>query len=105
MAAKYNYSMIRGDSKVLRVQCDPPFSDGDRVQMMVRESFDSDPVLSKEITDFDNGDAVIAIAHDDTKDIDPGDYVYDIQVTWAGGNVQTLIQKSRFRIEEDITHD
>lgn len=105
MAAKYNYTMIRGDSRTLRVSCDPAFSPGDRVQMMVKEDYNTDAVISKEVTEFDGGDAVIVIAHDDTKDVTPGDYVYDIQVTWASGNVQTIISKSRFRIEEDITHE
>lgn len=105
MAARYNYTMIRGDSRTLRVICEPPFSSGDTVRMMVRESFDSPALLSKEVTDFEDGAAIIEISHDDTKDKAPGDYLYDVQVTWASGAVQTIIQKSRFRIEEDITHD
>ena len=34
-----------------------------------------------------------------------GEYVYDVQVTRGDGRVKTLVPKSRFTLEEEITHD
>ena len=107
MAAKYNYSLIRGDTNVLsvRVKTGNPFTAGDAVQLMVRESYDSEAVISKSVTEFDgNGKAFFVFTNEDTQSLTPGDYVYDIQVVRASGNVTTLIEKSRFRIREDVTY-
>lgn len=103
-AVKYNYSMIRGDSTSIRITCDPAFQTGDEIAMMVREDADSEAVISKTVTEFQDGAAVIGFLPEDTRELPAGDYVYDIQVTWASGNVQTIVQMSRFRIMEDVTH-
>ncbi len=44
-------------------------------------------------------------SHDDTKNLDYGDYVYDVQLTTVAGNVCTIITPHRFRLEEEVNFD
>ena len=106
MAVKLNWSMIRGDSdsRTVRVTSGNPLTTGDKVAMQVRPSYDGEVLVSKEVTDFPNGDAVIKILPEDTAELTPGRYYYDVQLTRAGGSVLTIIEKSRFELREDITH-
>ena len=100
-----NISMIRGDSETLTIRCSEPFVHGDTVYMTVRESAESGVEFQERVTAFgDEGEAVIGISHDDTKNMAFGSYFYDVQVTRADGRVKTLIPKSRLVLEEEITY-
>jgi hypothetical protein len=101
---KVNITMTRGDSESLTVTCSVPFTNGDTVYFTVREDAESEILLQKIITDFPDGAAVIPIYPEDTEGMDFGDYVYDIQVTRAGGVVTTLIVPSRFKLNEEVTY-
>ena len=97
-------SMIRGDSEAIRVRCDPPFSPGDALGMQVRERADDDTALiTREITDFPDGTALIVLEPEDTAGLDAGKYVYDLDVRWADGRRKTIVEKSAFTIREDVT--
>ena len=100
-----NISLIRGDTETLTVKCSVPFAAGDTVTMTVKESVDSEqPALQEIVESFGaQGEATIIIAHEDTEWLELGSYVYDIQVTRADGTVKTLVPKSGFRLEEDVT--
>lgn len=98
-------SMVRGDSEILNIMCsEAPFEEGDSIKLTVRQSVDSDIVIQKTVTDFDDGMAVIEFDPGDTSGLDFGDYVYDIQLTRADGKVTTIIKVSQFRIEEEVTY-
>lgn len=100
-----NITMIRGDSESITVTCSPTsFSAGDTVYFTVREDAEEPIVLQKVVTEFTDGQAVIGIQHADTEGMEFGDYVYDIQVTWANGTVTTLVPASRFRLNEEVTY-
>lgn len=99
-----NISMVRGDSESLTVTCSTPFSAGDTVYLTVREDAESDIAMQKIVTEFPDGTAVFIIEPDDTEGLDFGNYVYDIQVTWAGGVVKTLVGPARFRLTEEVTY-
>ena len=111
---KLNISMIRGDSESITVACYEksgggerafmPLEDGDTVYFTVRPDAESPVVLQKMIEDFPEGKAVIALDPEDTADLDFGDYVYDVQLTRANDTVTTLIEPSRFRLEEEVTY-
>ena len=76
-----NISMVRGDSESVTVRC-----------------------MQKIVTEFPDGKAVFIIEPDDTEGLDFGNYVYDIQVTWAGGVVKTLVGPARWRLTEEVTY-
>ena len=99
-----NLSMVRGDSERLSVSCSTPFASGDQVAFTVRKNVESPVDIRKIVTSFDDGKAVIAIDPADTADMDFGAYVYDIQVTWGSGIVKTVVKKSIFNLEEEVTY-
>ena len=101
---KVNITMTRGDSESLTVTCSVPFANGDTVYFTVREDAEGEILLQKIITDFPDGAAVIPIYPEDTEGMDFGDYVYDVQITWADGTVKTVIDPSRFRLNEEVTY-
>ena len=39
---------------------------------------------------------------EDTKNLDFGTYVYDLQITFADGTVDTFISKSILKLEEEV---
>lgn len=73
----------------------------DRVVLTVKKSTtDKAKVLQKTAV---NG--VITISPADTKNLDYGDYVYDVQITTVAGDVCTIVTPHRFRIEEEVNFD
>ncbi len=100
-----NISMTRGDTETLTIRCSVPFEDGDTVYMTARESVEAPVAFQKIVREFgDEGEAVIVIDHEDTRDLAFGDYVYDVQVTRAAGAVKTLIQPSKLKLTEEVTY-
>lgn len=97
-------SMVRGDTERISVTPSVAFESGDIVTMTVRKDVDSPIELQKIVTEFDNGAAYIDITHEDTETMDFGAYVYDIQVQWESGAIKTLIKKSVFKLEEEVTY-
>ena len=77
-----NISMPRGNTERLKIRCSVPFEDGDTVYMTARESVEAPVAFQKIVREFgDEGETVIVIDHEDTRDLAFGDYVYDVQVT------------------------
>lgn len=102
--------MIRGDTEQLVVTCqlsdgtERPFEEGDTVTLTVAWPL-GETVLQKAVTSFVEGTAVILIAHVDTNELTPGEYVYDVQLTTRDGTVATIIPPARFVLEGDVTRD
>ena len=107
-----NISMIRGDSEVIKVSCrnesgvDVPFAEGDIVYFTVKKSpYTEEKILQKIVTEFTDGVALINISPEDTRELKPGAYYYDIQLNRANGQVKTIIPPSRFTINAEVTYD
>lgn len=107
-----NLSMIRGDSEsiILSLKKDEdmiPFNQGDTVYFTIKQNANTDKIMmQKIITTFDeDGNCIIEINPDDTKDFSFRDYVYDIQLNDSNGRVTTIIPCSKFAILEEVTHD
>ena len=109
----YDISIIRGDSESLTVRCydaagQPlPFVEDEIVYFTVKLRYtDTEYVLQKVITEFDEGAAIIEISPEDTKGLYfSKDYYYDIQLTRADGSVTTIVPCSIFRLGVEITDD
>ena len=99
--------MIRGDTEQLVVTCqlsdgtERPFEEGDVVAFTVAWPL-GETVLQKTVTSFVEGAAVI---HEDTNELTPGEYAYDVQLTARDGTVATIIPPARFALEGDVTRD
>ena len=110
-------SLIRGDTDSFTVEVldatnpniDPvqvPLVEGDTVYFTVKDSVaDTIKRLQKIITAFNNGKAEIFITHDDTKNLNVKKYMYDIQISFAGGDVKTIIGPSKFELLSEVTYD
>jgi hypothetical protein len=107
-----NISMIRGDSECIKVSCrnesgvDIPLVEGDIVYFTVKRStYTEEKILQKIVTEFTDGVALITIFPEDTRELKPGAYYYDIQLTRANGQVKTIIPPSRFTINAEVTYE
>lgn len=105
-------SMIRGDSEsiILSLKEDGnmiPFNQGDTVYFTVKQSSNTDKIMmQKIITTFnEDGNCIIEIYPDDTRDFSFRDYVYDIQLNDSNGRVTTIIPCSKFTISKEVTYD
>ena len=100
-----NLSMVRGDTESITVSLKGyALAEGDAITFTVREDAESDIVLQKTVTEFFDNTASIFIDNEDTKDLEFGSYVYDIQLKYRDGYIRTLVKKSKFRLEEEVTY-
>ena len=110
MTAKINgktISLTRGDT--LRVKVDIFNHDGtvyepiegDSVRFAMKTKYgDKEPILLKDIS---TDTLLLEIEPEDTKELkQPFDYVYDIQLTHANGDIDTFIDKAKFKITEEV---
>ena len=100
-------NLTRGDT--LKVKIDISTSDdepyvplaNDVIRFAMKKTYkDAEPLLTKII---DNNSLILQLDPLDTKDLkQPSDYVYDIQLTHANGDVDTFISKGKLRIIEEV---
>lgn len=64
-----------------------------------KEYYDTEPIILKTIP---NGTMVLELLPSDTKSFDFGEYVYDIQITFADGTVDTFITASPFILTPEV---
>ena len=99
-------SMVRGDTESIRVGFKGiELMPGDKIEFTVREDALSPVVIHKVVERFENNAAFIYIESQDTAKLSFGDYYYDIQLTHGGGRISTIVKKSKFRLEEEITYE
>lgn len=74
--------------------------DGDEVRFAMKRKYeDDDPLL---VRDIPIDTMKLTINPEDTKSLEFGKYVYDIQLTKADGTVDTFITKATIRITEEV---
>ena len=105
-------AMIRGDSESITLSLKDgevvtSFVTGDTVYFTVKRSAVVDEIsLQKIITEFnEDGNCIIEIAPNDTKDLEFRSYVYDIQLNRLGGAVTTIVPCSKFVVLKEVTYD
>ena len=73
---------------------------GDLLRFAVKKHYrDTETVILKEI---DTDEPVVRIDPADTEDLEFGEYVYDIQLTYASGAVDTFIAEGRLEILPEV---
>lgn len=65
--------------------------DGDHIWFTLRKKIGSPILLQKDISKFEDGVATIPIPPSDTKNMEPGTYVYDLRYIRADGNDDSLL--------------
>ena len=74
--------------------------EGDTVRFAMKKEYsDEDVLIFKEIP-MDT--LILTLEPEDTKELDFGTYVYDIQLTTAAGEVDTFITKASLTLTEEV---
>lgn len=76
-------------------------SQGDSIRFALKKDYDDEtPIFIKNIpTDT----LLLHIEPEDTKNLpQPSTYVYDIQLTYANGDIDTFIDKAKFKLTEEV---
>lgn len=74
--------------------------EGDTVRFALKEYYnDSEPTILKNIP---TDSLVLYLAPEDTKDLEFGSYVYDIELTKANGDVDTFIYEAIFELSKEV---
>lgn len=99
--------MTRGDTLIVKInvfdadgnEYTPEGSDTLRFALKKRYT-DEQPLILKDIP-IDT--CILRLESEDTKPLDqPGDYVYDIQLTYGDGIVSTIIANAILKIREEV---
>lgn len=106
--------MTRGDTLIVTVEImdenghDYTPEEGDAIRFALKHAEmtlgrkgykDADPLITKTIP---NDSLVLQLEPADTKGLDFGEYVYDIELTHASGAVDTFIANTRFIIAPEV---
>ena len=79
-------------------------NEGDEVVFTVSKTRENKhPLIQKKVRVFGDGQAIIQLSSEDT-DVEPGDYLYDIQVNCADGRIDTVVGPAKFKFEGGITY-
>lgn len=97
-------SLVRGDSLHLKVNIyidGEPYtpSNGDTVRFAMKQTYQSNKVLIHKNIPIDSLE--LHLEPSDTKKLAFGKYVYDIEITFANGDVDTFI-RGEFKLEEEV---
>ena len=105
--------MVRGDSELLNVTVkNYELSDSDSVVLSVRNVGRASMSVSltagntlyfTKTATISDGVATIEIDPGDTKDMSPGRYVYDIELTTASGDVHTIVPINYLVIIDEVS--
>lgn len=101
---KIPISLTRGDTLKLKIEIlvnNEVYTpeEEDIIRFAMKQSYSSSKVLIKKI--IPNDTLILYIEPKDTKKLPFGTYVYDIEITFANGDVDTFI-KGSFKLEEQV---
>lgn len=112
--------MVQGDTGCIKLKLtDYLLSNGDTVKFAVTSknvvqpavfslnsaSTSASLLIEKTITEFEaDGSAMIVLNGEDTLDLPPGNYLYEIQVNTKDGRIDTVITTTRLTIMEGIIY-
>lgn len=74
--------------------------DGDSIRFALKENIDDEECLI--IRDIPIDTMLLVINPEDTKELEFGTYIYDIQLTKNNGDVDTFITASKFKLTAEV---
>lgn len=101
--ANGDVELTRGDTAHFDVIITQPdgtayeFAAGDSLKLTVKKDVNGDVLIQKAVENTE-----IDLAPEDTKDLEFGAYVYDVELTTASGDVYTVVPCSRFTIGKEV---
>lgn len=73
--------------------------EGDSIRFACKKTYDGDLLIEKDIpTDT----LILKLEPEDTKPLPFGKYVYDMQITFANGDVCTFVDKGQLKLTEEV---
>ena len=99
-------NLTRGDTFYLKLRLtdldgEPvQLTEGCRVRFALKEDYDSDVILVEKEIPINT--MILRLTPSDTKILNFGTYVYDIQVTLENGDVDTVIPRKLFNVLEEV---
>lgn len=73
---------------------------GDKVRFALKKSYsDPEPLL---LVDIPNETQLLRLNPEDTKDLKVGKYVYDCEITFSDGFVDTFIKEAPFNLTPEV---
>ena len=73
---------------------------GDVVRFALKKNYkDAECLIKKTIP---NDTLLLHLEPSDTKNLDIGNYVYDVEITYANGDVDTFIDRAKFKLTEEV---
>ena len=99
--------MTRGDTLRIILELQDENADkyipveGDRIRFAMKRNYnDATPIVIKDIP---NDTLELVLNPEDTKNLmQPSSYVYDIEITYANGDVDTFIDKAKLMLTEEV---
>lgn len=97
----YDLKIIQGNNATITIiKDDGAFGSGDKIVFSIKKNHsDTKYVYQKEITSFTDNVAIIDILPYATTNIEPGQYVYDVQFTSASETVVNTICKGNLELD------
>lgn len=75
-------------------------TEGDLIKLGIKELYEDEECLVEKEIPTDT--LIVHIEPEDTQDLDFGEYVWDIQITFANGDVYTFIERAKLKLLEDV---
>ena len=103
---KTTITLTRGDTLKAKIDLadqhgDPyVFNDGDSLRFAMKKDYSDETTLI--LREVPTDTLILTLNPIDTKRLDFGEYVYDIQLTKANGEVDTFIAKGILRLTEEV---
>lgn len=99
-------TMTRGDTCRMKINLSDADGgtytpqEGDEIRFAAKKTYaDEEPVIFKTVP-LDT--MTLELAPEDTKSLDFGTYVYDMQITMADGTVNTFVTKGYLKLDEEV---
>lgn len=99
-------TLTRGDTLKARIQINDPDgnpytpNDGDQIRFAMKSDYtDKNPIIVKDVP---IETMLLILNPEDTKELNFGKYVYDIQLTTYSGDVNTFIPKGTLILTEEV---
>ena len=105
---------IRGNTASFAFKCNNKtsnssiFQDGDTVYFTIRKIIGGNIILQKTCTSFPNGVCTIDVDANETQALEEGNYIYDLVLKRAAGNVDTLNPNrkySNYSVKKGVTDE
>lgn len=90
----------RGDTGYIQLAFDYDWQDGDTVTLSVKKDYESEDYLFQKTV---VGGQIITIYPQDTAELEYGNYIYDVQVNTALGEVFTVVGPNKYKLTKEVT--